>query len=85
MECVFARVIATRGELVAGGRGEFKGGTGGRCEGVCDGVEGEGTGKGECGDDVGRSNKSMSGWVGVVTACEVAVVRSDDWKERKKR
>ena len=59
---------------MAGGRGEFKGGAGGSREGVCDWVEGEGTGKGECRDDVGRSDESVSSRIRIVAACKVAIV-----------
>ena len=78
LECVLTWVIATRRELEAGGMGEFKWGAGGCWEGVCEWVEGEGTGEGECGDYVGRSNESVSSGICIVATCEVAVVRSND-------
>ena len=78
LERVFTWVVAARGKFEAGWRGEFERGAGGGWERVCEGVEGEGTSEGECCDNVGRSNKSVSGGVGVVTACKVAVIRSDN-------
>ena len=78
LECVLTWVIATGREFEARGRGEFKGGAGGSWERVCEWVEGEGTSKGECGDDVGRSDESMSSGIRIVASCKVAVVRSDD-------
>jgi len=78
LECVFTRVVAARGEFEAGGRREFEGSARGSWDGVCEGIEGERTGKGECGNNVGRSDESMSGGICVVAACKVPVVRSDD-------
>ena len=78
LECVLTWVVAARRELEAGRRGESKGGAGGCREGICEWVEGKGTGEGECGDDVGRSNESVSSGIRIVAACKVAVVRSDD-------
>lgn len=78
LECVLPWVVAARREFEAGGRGEFKGGARGSWEGVCEWVEGEGTGEGECSDDVGRSDESVGSGIRVVAACKVAVVRSDN-------
>ena len=78
LECVLTWIVAARREFEAGGRGEFKGCAGGCWEGVCKWVEGEGTGEGECGDDVRRSDESVSSGIRIVAACKVAVVRSDD-------
>ena len=78
LESVLTWVVAARREFEAGGRGELKGGTGGSWERVCEWVEGEGAGKGQCGDNVGRSDKSVSGGIRIVAACKVAVVRSDN-------
>ena len=78
LECVLTWIVAARREFKAGRRGECKG-SAGRCwERVCEWIEGERTGEGECGDDVGRSDKSVSSGIRIVAACEVAVVRSDD-------
>ena len=74
LECVLTWVVPARGQFEAGRRGEFEGHTGGRLEGVCKGVEGEGTSEGECGNYVRRSDESVSGGVGIVTTCEVAVI-----------
>ena len=65
LECVLTWVVAARREFEAGGS----------WEGVCKCVEGEGAGEGECGDDVGRSDESVSG---IVAACKVAVLQSDN-------
>ena len=78
LECVLTWVVAARREFEARGRGKFKGGARGSWEGVCEWVEGEGTGEGECGDDVGRSDESVSSGIRIIAACKVAVVRSDD-------
>jgi hypothetical protein len=78
LECVLTWVVAARREFEARGRRELKGGSGGCCDGVCERIEGEGTSEGECGDDVRRSDESVSGRVGIVTARKVAVVRSDN-------
>jgi hypothetical protein len=78
LECVLTWVVAARRQFETGRRGKFKGSAGGCWEGVCKWVEGEGTGEGECGDDVGRSDESVSSGVRIVAACKVAVVRSDD-------
>ena len=81
LECVLTWVVAARREFEARGRGKFKGNAGRCWEGICEWVEGERTGEGECGDNVGRSDKSLSSGIGIIAACKVSVVRSDDWKE----
>lgn len=78
LECVLSWVVAARREFIAGGRGEFKGAARGSWKGICEWIEGEGTGEGECRDDVGRCDESMSSRIRIVAACKVAVVRSDD-------
>ena len=78
LECVLTWVVAARREFEARGSRESKGDSGGRCDGVCERIEGEGSSERECGDDVRRSDESVSSRVGIVTACKVAVVRSDN-------
>ena len=41
-------------------------------------VESQRTSKDHGGDEVGRGDKGVSGWVGIVASGKVAVVRSDN-------
>lgn len=50
----------------------------GALEFVGKGIEVEATGDRKSGDELGASDESMGGWIGIVTSSKVSVVRGDD-------
>jgi hypothetical protein len=70
LESVLSRVIASSGELVTGGVGELELLTIGTFQGVGERVEGQGTGKGHGGNEIGGSDEGVCGGVSVVSACK---------------
>lgn len=78
LEGVLAGVVATRRKLVARGIVELEGLAISASERVGQGVEGQVASESHGGDDIGRSDESVSGGVGVVATSEVTVVGGDD-------
>ena len=78
LEGVLARVVATVRERVANGFRELEGLAVGTGEGVSDRVEGQVASEDHGGDDIGRSDEGVRGWVRVITSSEVTVVGSDN-------
>ncbi|RUS89006.1 hypothetical protein EGW08_003253, partial [Elysia chlorotica] len=78
--CVLTRVEAFGGQLVTvwALQLELLSCIRGGAELVCEGVEREVTGYGEGGHQFRGGHKRMSRWVGIITPCEVTVVRRDD-------
>lgn len=74
LERVLTGVVSTRRELKARRVGELEGLAVGTGEGVRERVEPEITSKCHSGDDVGGSDESVGGRVGIIAAGEVAVV-----------
>jgi len=78
LEGVLSWVVSTRRKLKAGRRRKLERRARGGGQRVSEGVEGERTGKGKGGDDIGGSDEGVGGGVGVVTSGKVAVVRGND-------
>lgn len=78
LEGVLSRVVTSSGEFVTGRVGELELLAIGTLQGVGQRVEGQVTGKGHGGNEIGRGDKGVRSRVGVVSASEISVVRSDD-------
>jgi hypothetical protein len=81
LESILSGIISPRRKFIARRIREFERLPIRANEGVRERVEGECSGEGEGGDEIGRGNERVRGGVGVIAACEVSVVRGDDWGE----
>jgi len=75
---VLTSIVSLGGELETSRVGELELLAISALERVGQGVEGQGTGKGHGGDEIGGSDESVGGGVGIVTTGKVSVVGSDD-------
>ena len=75
---VLTGIVSLGGELETSGVGELELLAVSALERVGQGVEGQGTGKGHGGDEIGGGDEGVGGGVGIVTTGKVSVVGSDD-------
>lgn len=71
-------VVSANGETEANGLLQLEFLAVGVRQSIDQGIEIQGTGNGQSNNKIGRGDEGMGGGVGIVTACEVTVVRRDD-------